>query len=126
MSPCSPQPKQCHVSRSGVTMNDGVFSPWKGQSPFETLPARLSATVSPTISRTGSLDLISATMPEEVGAMVRVPSAVMRLSIAERVPRGSFYHLSSAWPNWRLLVARLRLGDRGLGGGEAGDRHTER
>ena len=26
MSPCSPQPKQCHVSRSGVTMNDGVFS----------------------------------------------------------------------------------------------------
>jgi len=64
-------------------MNDGVFSPWKGQSPLETLPARLSATVSPTISRTGSLDLISATMPEEVVAMVRVPSAVMRLSIAE-------------------------------------------
>lgn len=94
MSPCSPQPKQCQVSRSGVTMNDGVFSPWNGQSPFDTLPARLSATVSPTISRAGSFDLISATIPEEV-AMVRVPSAVMRLSIAFGVPRGSFYHLSS-------------------------------
>ncbi len=65
MSPCSPQPKQCHVSRSGVTMKDGVFSAWKGQRPFWIVPARLSATVSPTTSATGSFALISATMPEE-------------------------------------------------------------
>ena len=66
MSPCSPQPKQCQVSRSGETMNDGVFSAWNGQRPFETVPARLRATVSPTTSATGSFDLISATMPEEL------------------------------------------------------------
>jgi len=90
MSPCSPHPKQCHVSRSGVTTNEGVFSPWNGQSPFDTLPARFRATVSPTISRTGSFDLISATIPEDVVAMVRVPSAAVRLSIAVGVPQGSF------------------------------------
>ena len=66
MSPCSPQPKQCHVSRSGETMKEGVFSAWKGQRPLETVPARLSETVSPTTSATGSFDLISATMPEEL------------------------------------------------------------
>jgi hypothetical protein len=27
MSPPNPHPKQCHVSRPGVTTNDGVFSP---------------------------------------------------------------------------------------------------
>lgn len=107
-------------------MNEGVFSPWKGQSPFETLPARLSATVSPTISRTGSFDLISATMPEDVVAMVSVPSAVVRLSIAAGAPQGSFYHLSSAVRGRRdLLVARLRLRNRGLRGSEAGDGHPE-
>ena len=67
MSPCLPQPKQCHVSRSGVTMNDGVFSAWKGQSPLYTLPARLSATVSPTTSMTGSFALIS---PGSTGDML--------------------------------------------------------
>ena len=116
MSPCSPHPKQCHVSRSGVTMKEGVFSPWKGQSPFETLPARFSATVSPTISRTGSLDLISATIPEEVVAMLRAPSAVMRLSIAYGVPRGLFYHLSSlrmsTSPSRLALVGRDPLRPR--------------
>lgn len=90
MSPCSPQPKQCHVSRSGVTMNDGVFSPWNGQRPFETLPARFSSTVSPTISMTGSLDLISATMPEELGGMARAPGGMLRLSIPEPVSGRSF------------------------------------
>jgi hypothetical protein len=60
-------------------MNDGVFSAWKGQSPLWTVPARLSATVSPTMSTTGSFDLISATTPDGV---------VMRLTSRGRVPRG--------------------------------------
>ncbi len=29
-----PQPKQCHVSRSGVTTKEGVFSAWNGQRPL--------------------------------------------------------------------------------------------
>jgi hypothetical protein len=33
-SPPSPQPKQCQLSRPGVTMKLGVFSPWKGQRPL--------------------------------------------------------------------------------------------
>jgi hypothetical protein len=78
MSPCSPQPKQCQVSRSGVTMNDGVFSAWKGQRPLWTVPARFSETVSPTTSATGSFDLISATMPDEV---------LIRLILARHDPR---------------------------------------
>ena len=88
MSPCSPQPKQCHVSRSGVTMNDGVFSPWKGQRPFETLPARLSWTVSPTISSSGSLDLMSATMPDEVVAIAQCPQRRDALVNSLRSPTG--------------------------------------
>jgi hypothetical protein len=66
MSPPSPQPKQCQLSRSGLTTNDGVFSAWNGQSPLYAEPARLSGTVSPTTSTTDSLDLISAGMPEGV------------------------------------------------------------
>src|SRR4029078_10858787 len=63
--PPSPQPKQCHVSRSGLTMKEGVFSAWNGQRPLNAEPARLTATVSPTRSATGIFDLISAVMPEE-------------------------------------------------------------
>ena len=66
MSPCSPQPKQCHDSRSGLTVNEGVFSTWNGHRPFQVVPARLSWTVSPTISVTGRRDLISATVPVEL------------------------------------------------------------
>ena len=63
MSPPSPQPKQCHVSRAGVTMKLGVFSPWNGQSPLSVVPAFLSCTVSPTTSTTVSLLLTSAATP---------------------------------------------------------------
>ena len=108
MSPCSPQPKQCHVSRSGVTVNDGVFSAWKGQSPFRTVQARLSATVSPTMSATGSFDLISATMPD--GVLIAGPLAWR----CPRVSRGlsststQFYHFVKFWSLYdpfRLLAA---------------------
>src|SRR5664280_3087892 len=63
MSPPSPQPKQCHVSRAGVTMKLGVFSPWNGQSPLSVVPALFSCTVSPTTSTTVSLLLTSAATP---------------------------------------------------------------
>ena len=63
MSPCLPHPKQCQVSRAGVTTKDGVFSPWNGHSPLRVVPAFFSWTVSPTTSATGRRPLISATTP---------------------------------------------------------------
>ena len=63
MSPPSPQPKQCQLSRAGVTTKLGVFSPWNGQSPLYVVPALRSSTCSPTISRTDSLLLTSAATP---------------------------------------------------------------
>jgi len=33
-SPPSPHPKHFHDSRLGVTVNDGVFSPWNGHRPL--------------------------------------------------------------------------------------------
>src|SRR5215212_1514607 len=62
-SPPSPQPKHFHESRAGVTVNDGVFSPWNGQRPLYVVPAFLSWTVSPTTSTTLSLFLTSAATP---------------------------------------------------------------
>jgi hypothetical protein len=62
------------VSRSGLTVNDGVFSAWNGQRPLKIVPARLSATVSPTTSATASFDLISATMPLDEDGMTKVSS----------------------------------------------------
>ena len=67
MSPCLPQPKQCHVSRLGVTTKDGVFSPWNGQRPLSVVPALRSVTVSPTTSATARRLLISATAPTANG-----------------------------------------------------------
>ena len=34
-SPPTPQPKQWKNPLSPLTWNDGVFSPWNGQSPFQ-------------------------------------------------------------------------------------------
>ena len=74
MSPCLPQPKQCHVSRTGVTTKLGVFSPWNGHSPLKVVPAFFSWTVSPTTSATGSRPLISATTPTLKGTPSRIPA----------------------------------------------------
>jgi len=49
-SPCSPQPKQWKKPRSSLTVNDGVFSAWNGQSPTKLRPRRRSATTSETTS----------------------------------------------------------------------------
>jgi hypothetical protein len=38
-SPPTPQPKQWKMPFFGLTMNDGVFSPWNGQRPFQFTPA---------------------------------------------------------------------------------------
>src|SRR4029079_9963033 len=63
MSPPSPQPKHFHDSRAGVTVKDGVFSPWKGHRPLNVEPAFFSWTVSPTTSTTVSLFFTSAATP---------------------------------------------------------------
>ena len=73
MSPCLPQPKQCQVSRAGVTTKLGVFSPWNGHRPLRVVPAFFSWTVSPTTSATGSRPLISATTPTAKRTPVRPP-----------------------------------------------------
>src|SRR6476661_11151351 len=65
MSPCRPQPKQCQLSRAGVTTNEGVFSPWKGHRPLYVEPAFLRATVSPTTSTTDNLLFTSAVTPTD-------------------------------------------------------------
>ena len=62
-SPPSPQPKQCQLSRLGVTTNDGVFSPWKGQRPLKVAPALRRLTVSPTTSTMLSRLFTSAATP---------------------------------------------------------------
>jgi hypothetical protein len=41
-SPPSPQPKHFQESRLGVTVNDGVFSPWNGHRPLKVVPAFFS------------------------------------------------------------------------------------
>ena len=40
-SPPAPQPKQWKNPLSRLTWNDGVFSPWNGQSPLYVAPALL-------------------------------------------------------------------------------------
>jgi hypothetical protein len=57
-----------------------------------TVPARFSETVSPTTSATGSFDLISATMPDEVLIRLTLARRAARLSSGlSRVAR-QFYH----------------------------------
>jgi len=106
MSPCSPHPKQCHVSRSGETMKDGVFSAWKGQRPLETVPARFSETVSPTMSATGSFDLISATMPEELVIWLTLARAIRACQVVCQGFEGNSTTLSSMEPT-RTRLGRL-------------------
>src|SRR3954462_11557812 len=62
-SPPSPHPKQCQLSRAGVTTNDGVFSPWNGQRPLYVAPAFLRLTDSLTTSTTFSRLFTSAATP---------------------------------------------------------------
>jgi len=57
MSPPSPQPKQCQLSRAGVTTKLGVFSPWNGHSPLRIVPALRNCTVSPDYVDDGQLVL---------------------------------------------------------------------
>src|SRR5574339_884072 len=46
--------------RFGFTVNDGVFSVWNGQRPFQFSPARFSFTTWPTISTMSTRDRISS------------------------------------------------------------------
>ena len=74
-SPPSPHPKQCQLSREGVTTNEGVFSPWKGHRPLYVVPAFLRLTVSPTTSRTLSRFFTSAAMPTAKLASAASPAS---------------------------------------------------
>jgi hypothetical protein len=80
-------------------MKDGVFSAWKGQSPLETVPARLSETVSPTTSATGSFDLISATMPEELLIWLTLARAIRACQVVCQGLQGNSTTLSSFEPD---------------------------
>src|SRR6476469_4679466 len=88
-SPPSPQPKHFHESRAGVTVNEGVFSPWKGQRPLYVEPAFFSWTVSPTTSTTLSLLLTSAATPTDK------PSSCPRAGSSSR--RGAFGRRTWRW-----------------------------
>src|SRR6478752_1580157 len=74
MSPPSPQPKHFHDSRPGVTVNEGVFSPWNGHRPLYVVPAFFSWTVSPTTSTTPSLLLTSAATPTAKSRLPACPT----------------------------------------------------
>ena len=77
MSPPRPQPKHFHVSREGVTVKDGVFSPWNGQRPLKVVPAFLSWTVSPMRSTMSSFSLMVAATPTDkpAGPFMQIPTA---------------------------------------------------
>ncbi len=68
-SPPSPQPKQCQLSRAGVTTNEGVFSPWNGHRPLKVVPALRRETLSPMTSTMSSFDLTVATTPSDKGPL---------------------------------------------------------
>src|SRR6266511_3195706 len=59
-SPPALQPKQWKMPRLGLTVKDGVFSAWKGQSPFQCWPARLRFTNWPTSSTMSRRERISS------------------------------------------------------------------
>jgi hypothetical protein len=44
-SPPTPHPKHLKMPLCGLTLKEGVFSEWKGQSPFQFSPAGLRRTV---------------------------------------------------------------------------------
>jgi hypothetical protein len=66
MSPPRPQPKHFHVSRAGVTVNEGVFSLWNGHRPLNDAPALRRLTLSPISSARSIFCLISAATPTDV------------------------------------------------------------
>ena len=73
-------PKQRHVWRLGSTMNEGVFSAWKGHSALNVRPALRSATDSPTNSAMSTRALTSSTTlnphsPSRVPSRRRAPSS---------------------------------------------------
>jgi hypothetical protein len=49
-SPPTPQPKQWKMPLAGLTMNEGVFSPWNGHRPFQFTPDFFRFTKRPTSS----------------------------------------------------------------------------
>src|SRR5215210_4714067 len=124
-SPPRPQPKQCQLSRAGVTTNDGVFSPWNGQSPLYVAPAFFRLTDSPTTSTTFSRLFTSAATPTaKPHPPCRLPSgasgggllAAVRSYLSVEPPdRSSGYHLSRQTrrgPNMTDGVSSLDTPDR--------------
>src|SRR5438094_271631 len=97
-SPPTPQPKQWKMLFRGLTVNDGVFSAWNGQSPFQWDPAlrrftnRLTRSTMSTAARMSSSSVCeycisrgsswSADLQRGHG---RACSALGRLTVAERL-----------------------------------------
>src|SRR5207245_7110932 len=97
-SPPTPQPKQWKIPFRGLTVNDGVFSAWKGQRPFQWDPAlrrftnRLTRSTMSTAARMSSSSVCeycisrgsswSADLQRGHG---RACSTLGRLTVAERL-----------------------------------------
>ena len=62
-SPPTPQPKHLKMPLRGLTLKDGVFSAWKGQSPFQFSPAGLNRTTRPISSTMSRLARIWSQTP---------------------------------------------------------------
>src|SRR6185503_12713132 len=99
--------------RFGFTVNDAVFSVWKGQRPFQFSPARLSFTTWPTISTMSTRDRISSRC-----CWVKPPGMeVLSLALGERGHRRAGTALGGR--------ARTVLGDQGMAVEEVLDRATQ-
>src|SRR5262245_25807077 len=98
MSPPRPQPKHFHDSRAGVTVNDGVFSLWKGHRPLYEAPALRSWTVSP----------MSSTRPSFCFTSAAAPTDVMNLRpIGPRPPRCGGHDYLCLPPDTRMALSSL-------------------
>ncbi len=97
-SPPRPQPKHFQLSRAGVTVNEGVFSPWNGHSPLYDAPALRSCTVSPIRSTRLIFCLISAAAPTDVGVTSDCASRLQETAVHGEV---------RLVPDTRMALSRL-------------------
>src|SRR4026207_1739611 len=96
--------------RFGFTVNDAVFSVWKGQRPFQLSPARVGCPAWPTISTMSTRDRISSRC-----CWVKPPGMeVLSLALGERGHRRAGTALGGR--------ARTVLGDQGMAVEEVLDR----
>ena len=119
-SPPAPHPKQCQRPFAGVTVNDGVFSTWNGQSPTRSLPRRLSFTYWPMIAATFAAALTRSASPVKrpSGSPARPARAIphvdhrsgMLARLSLRLPRAGAARRSNPGREHHHRVAYVRPG----------------